>query len=294
MGADSVSLMPFAYQRSPTEPNLAFLNDHPSSETDVGVLHAARRAHAQGFRVLWKPHIWVSHDSWPGDIAMKSPTDWTLWWRAYRRYIVHHAVLAEHTGCELFSIGVELGRTLEREEEWKQLIQAVRSVYSGELTYSGNWWGDYDRVAFWPLLDYVGVDAYFPLAHTVDADRATLEEGARRAVEELRKNAERFGRPVLLTEVGFAAREGAWMDPHKEGGTVSEADQKLAYEVFLEVLGRPSWLKGIYVWKVFSHPDVEGGGRPDFRLMGRPAEAVVEGYFKVPPDASATEATDGR
>ena len=203
---------------------------------------------------------------------------------------MHHAVLAEHTKSELFSIGVELGLTLEREAEWKQLIRAVRSVFSGEVTYSGNWWGDYDRVPFWPLLDYVGVDAYFPLAHSADADRATLEEGARRAVEEMRQASERFGRPVLLTEMGFSAREGAWVDPHKEGGTVSEEDQKLAYEVFLEALGRPSWLRGLYVWKVFSHADAEGGGRPDFRLMGRQAEAVVEHYFKTTPSPSA----DGR
>jgi len=280
LGANSVSLMPFAFQRSPTDPGLGFRHDHPSSETDIGMIHAARRAHAQGFRVLWKPHIWVSHDSWPGDIAMANDADWATWWHSYQRFILHHAVLAEHTGSELFSIGVELGRTLEREAEWKKLIQAVRRVYSGQLTYSGNWWGDYDRATFWPLLDYVGVDAYFPLAHTVDADRTTLEEGARRAAEELRKSAERFGRRVLLTEVGFAAREGAWIEPHKEGGTFSEAHQRLAYEVFFEALGHPQWLAGVYVWKVFSHAQVEGGKRPDFRLIGREAEAVVGRYFK--------------
>ena len=285
LGANSVSLMPFAFQRSPAEPRLGFRHDHPSSETDVGMIHAARRAHGQGFSVLWKPHIWVSHDSWPGDIAMTNDADWATWWHSYQRFIMHHAVLAEHTGSELFSIGVELGRTLEREAEWTRLIQAVRSVYSGELTYSGNWWGDYDRAPFWPLLDYVGVDAYFPLAPTADASRATLEEGAHRAVEELRKNAERFGRPVLLTEVGFAAQEGAWIEPHKEGGTLSESHQKLAYEVFLEALGHPEWLAGMYVWKVFSHADVEGGGRPDFRLVGREAEAVVGRYFGSPQGA---------
>jgi hypothetical protein len=279
LGANSISLMPFAFQRSATGPDLSFRHDHPSSETDVGLVHAARRAHAQGFRVLWKPHIWVSHDSWPGDIAMKNNADWATWWHSYRRFIVHHAVLAEYTGSELFSIGVELGRTLEREAEWAKLIKAVRSVYSGQLTYSGNWWGDYDRATFWPLLDYVGVDAYFPLAPTADADRATLLEGAHRAAQELRKSAQRFGRPILLTEMGFAAREGAWVEPHKEGGTFSETHQKLAYEVFLEALGSPSWLAGLYVWKVFSHPKAEGGERPDFRLIGRQAEGAVKEYF---------------
>ncbi|MEE8523987.1 MAG: hypothetical protein V3T72_08650 [Thermoanaerobaculia bacterium] len=280
LGADSVSLMPFAYQRRPDEPRLSFLNRHPSSETDVGVIHAARRAHVHGLRVLWKPHIWVSHDSWPGEIEMTGAADWKAWWRSYRRYVLHHAVLAEWTDSELFSIGVELGRTVSHESEWRRLIGAVRGVYSGKLTYSGNWAGDYEQVGFWDVLDFVGVDAYFPLSDRDDADRAALAEGARRTAATLRAAAERFGKPVLLTEVGFAAREGAWIEPHQEGGTLSEAHQTMAYEALLDALGHPSWLAGVYLWKVFSHPDGEGHGRPDFRFLGRGAEDVVRGYFR--------------
>ncbi len=280
LGADSVSLMPFAYQRQPDQPRLSFLNRHPSSETDVGVIHAARRAHAQGFRVLWKPHIWVSHESWPGEIEMASDADWQAWWRSYRRYILHHAMLAEWTDSELFSIGVELGRTVSREREWRRLIGAVRGIYSGAVTYSGNWAGDYDQVGFWDVLDYVGVDAYFPLSDRADAGPGDLAEGARRTAAMLREAAERFGKPVLLTEVGFAAREGAWVAPHEEGGTVSEAHQAMAYEALLEALGHPPWLAGVYLWKVFSHPDGEGHGRPDFRFLDREAERVVRGYFR--------------
>lgn len=279
LGGNAVSLMPFGYQRDPTRPEIGFLNRHPSSETDVGVVHAARRARAAGLTVLWKPHLWVSHDSWPGNIAMTNAADWSRWFRVYRRFIVHHAILAKHTGAELFSIGVELGRTLDQEAEWRGLITAVRRVYGGPLTYSGNWWGDYDRVPFWDALDRVGVDAYFPLAGDTEASRDELVAGARRAVAELAAAAERFGKPIVLTEMGFAARRGTWVAPHEEGGELSENHQALAYDVFFEALGRPSWLAGVYVWKVFSHADAERRDRPDFRLLGRPAEPVVARYF---------------
>ncbi len=283
LGADSVSLMPFAYQPSPAEPQLHFLNRSPSSETDVGTIHAARRARDRGFEVLWKPHIWVSHQSWPGEIAMTSEADWAAWWRVYRRFVLHHAVLAEWTKSELFSVGVELGRTVEREAEWRALIRGARRLFSGRLTYAGNWAGDYDRVRFWDALDLVGVDAYFPLAERSDAGRAELAAGARRTARELAAAAERFGRPVLLTEVGFAAREGAWVAPHEEGGgAVSEAHQARAWDALLEALGRPPWLAGLYVWKAFSHPAAENRGRPDFRVLGREAEAVIGGYFRDP------------
>jgi hypothetical protein len=280
LGADSVSLMPFAGQPSPNEPGLGYYNGSPSSETDAGMVHAARRAHAHGFRVLWKPHIWVRHDSWPGEIAMTSEEDWALWWSQYRRYVLRHAVLAEWTGSELFSVGVELGKTVGREAEWRHLIRAVRRIFTGRVTYAGNWWGDYDRVPFWDELDYVGVDAYFPLAHDIGADRAALEAGARRAVDELRKAAERYGKPVILTEVGFAAKKGAWVSPHEEGGELSEEHQALAYEVLLGALGRPDWLHGLYVWKAFSHPSIEAGDRPDFHFLERGAEEAVRAYFR--------------
>jgi len=287
LGVDSVSLMPFAGS-APNEPRLSFFSGSPGSETDVGLIHAARRAHARGMRVFWKPHLWVSRDSWPGDVAMTSDADWVAWWRSYRRYVVQHAVLAEHTGSELFSIGVELGRTLGREGEWRALIAAVRRVYSGRVTYSGNWWGDYDRVPFWDELDFVGVDAYFPLAGA-GADRAALAEGARRAVAELAAAAARFGRPVILTEVGFAARRDAWASPHEEAGEYHEGDQALAYEVLLEALGRPPWLAGVYFWKVYTDPSYEDGKGGMFHFLGRAAEAAVADYLrKAPPPVVST------
>ncbi len=293
LGANTVSVMPFAYQPAPNEPTLRFINRRPTSETDVGTVHAARRAHAAGFHVLWKPHIWLSSDSWPGDIAMQSEADWAAWWDSYRRYIAHHALLAEWTDCDLFSIGVELGKTLGRQHEWDELITAVRWFYSGAVTYSGNWHGDYDQAPFWDHLDFVGVDAYFPLAHQDDADAAAIAEGARGVVDKLRQASERFGKPVLLTEVGYAARTGAWVEPHREGGTFSTEHQALAYEALFEALGRPSWLRGVFAWKAFS---AERGSseRPDFRFLGRPAEAVLSDYFSAEDSTAAAAHTSNR
>lgn len=291
LGVDAVSVMPFAYQPDPKRPALAFLNHHPASETDVGVIHTARRARERGMTVLWKPHLWIGHHSWPGDVAMTTESDWQTWFRAYRRYVVHHAVLAEHADADWFAVGVELGRTVHREAEWRHLIRSVRQVYSRRVTYAGNWWGDYEKVPFWDALDAVGVDAYFPLAHDEQADLATLRAGARDAVAKLRAAAERWNRPVLLTEVGFAARRGAWKSPHEEGGTLSEADQRLAWQVLLGELGKPPWLLGIHAWKVFSHPRGEGHGKPDFRWVGRPTQSVLEAYYRSRPETPRVDVT---
>ncbi len=305
LGTDSVALMPFAFQRDADAPGMAYLNHNPTSEHDAGVLHAARAAHERGLTVLWKPQIWVG-GSWPGELEMTSAEDWASWWRTYRRFILHHAVLAEYAGAELLSVGVELERTVER-PEWEELIAAVRGIYSGALTYSANWGSGAERATFWDRLDAVGVDAYYPLADaTEEVSDEVLADGAERVAERLGALAERTGKPLLLTEVGFAARRATWAEPHAKGGTLSETDQARAYRALFGALSRRAtdgaegaepaqgWLRGVYVWKAFSDPGSRGGESPDFKFLGRPAEDVIAGFFRSLAARRAGPAGSGR
>lgn len=294
LGVDAVALMPFALQRRFDQPTMRYLNKSPGSENDAGMIHVARLAQARGMRILWKPHVYVGGGSWPGDVAMTKPSEWQAWWLAYRRYVLHQAVLAAWSGADAFAVGVELGKTVDQEAEWRALIELVRSVFPGLVTYAGNWWGDYDRVPFWDALDLIGVDAYFPLSSEAQATDEALLAGARRAVEELRQASVRFGKPVILAETGFAARDGAWIAPHEEGGNHSDQAQARAYSAWLAALGRPSWLNGIFFWKVYSHPSQPGNLQPDFQFLDRQAESVVRRYLApvVEPVAVGSEHPD--
>lgn len=286
LGVDAVSLMPFAYQEGPASPRLRMLNGSPESETDVGLIHAARRARAHGMRTLYKPHIWVGGGSWPGDIAMRDEAAWNAWWRDYRRYVLHHAVLAAWSGADLFSVGCELSGTLGRAEDWRRTIAAARAVFPGVLTYAGNWSGDLEAAPFWQQLDLIGVDAYYPLSPNPAAGSAELARGAAAVAAHLAATSRARQRQLLLTEVGFASTRAAWTAPHKEGGVPSEADQAAGYAALFTALGRPPWLAGTFVWKAFSGEREDRGGRrrgeeraADFRFLGRPAEAVIAAYY---------------
>jgi hypothetical protein len=278
LGANAVSLMPFASQPGPDRPELRYLNRSPGSETDIGLIHATRLARSRGFHVLYKPHLWI-HGSWTGEVRMASEQDWAAWWRGYRRYVLHHALLANWAGADLFSVGVELSKTTDRDAEWRDLIAATRLFFPGAVTYSGNWYGDLETVKFWDRLDFMGIDAYFPLSASPQAGRAELEKGAKEVAARLAAVSRRAGKPMILTEVGFAAHKAAWVAPHTEGGEYSEDDQALAYDVFFKALGRPKWLAGTFVWKAFSAPGSEGGSRADFRFLGRKAEGEVREYY---------------
>jgi hypothetical protein len=49
----------------------------------------------------------------------------------------------------------------KRPEYWSQLIKKIKKIY--QETYAANW-DDFDKVPFWNELDYIGIDAYFPLS----------------------------------------------------------------------------------------------------------------------------------
>jgi hypothetical protein len=287
LGVDAVSLMPFAYQDGPASPRLRLLNGSPESETDVGLIHAVRRARVHGMRTLYKPHIWVGGGSWPGDIAMRDEAAWSAWWRDYRRYVLHHAVLAAWAGADLFSVGCELSGTLGRAEDWRRTIAAARAVFPGVLTYAGNWSGDLEAAPFWGQLDLIGVDAYYPLSPNPAAGSAELARGAAAVAAHLAAASRARQRQLLLTEVGFASTRAAWTAPHKEGGVASQADQAAGYAALFAALGRPPWLAGTFVWKAFSGGEREDrGGRrrgderaADFRFLGRQAEAAIAAYY---------------
>jgi len=47
-------------------------------------------------------------------------------------------------------------------EEWRNLVWEVRTVFSGRVTYAANF-DEYTDVTWWPYLDVMGINAYFPL-----------------------------------------------------------------------------------------------------------------------------------
>ena len=169
-----------------------------------------------------------------------------------------------------------------RETFWRDLIAEIRAVYDGDLTYAANWYDDFEHIPFWDALDYVGVQAYFPLsedeAPTVEALRAGWadHETSLRAVHE------QTGKPVLFTEIGYrdvghaAARPWEWPERH----ATPEADEALQarlYTAFFEEVWPEPWLAGAMLWKFYPPSDRDHAG--DFTPQGKAAEAVIQRYF---------------
>jgi len=128
----------------------------------------------QGIDVLLKPQIWIGRGDYTGHIKLKTEEAWKTLEDSYTAYIMRFVHIAANEKIGMFCIGTELDSFVkERPAYWQQLIKNIREIYTGKLTYAGNW-DSYKHVSFWNELDFIGVDAYFPLSEEKTPDATTV------------------------------------------------------------------------------------------------------------------------
>jgi hypothetical protein len=169
-----------------------------------------------------------------------------------------------------------------RPQFFRALADTARTVYDGNLTYAANWYDEYEEIAFWDALDYVGVQAYFPLVDAPDPSLDTLRarwQAHRAALAEVHR---RTGKPILFTEVGYrsarSAAEAPWRWPEEEGGVAPDsALQARCYRAFLSAMDQTPWFAGALIWKW--HPRGSQRDPTAFTPQGKPAERVLYRWF---------------
>ncbi|MDX1547376.1 MAG: hypothetical protein R3247_10330 [Rhodothermales bacterium] len=292
LGVTHLTLISFGFQPGYRTPEIRLHNDARwYSESDAGIRALAAEAEARGMRLILKPHVWVGGYSAGGQerhaIGFATEEAWQAWEQQYHTFLMHYARLAAEVDAALLVVGTELANVAKtREPFWRRLIADVRAVYDGPLTYAANWWEEYEDVPFWDALDYVGVQAYFELSDAPEPSAQQLRAGWQPHVEALRRLADRTGRPILFTEigyrnVGYAAAE-PWRWPSRdEPGEPDDALQARLYDVFFETLWHEPWFAGAILWKWHPEADRQGrrGTRLDFSPQGRPAETVIARWF---------------
>src|SRR5680860_1421843 len=103
----------------------------------------------------------------------------------------------------ILAIGTELFEFVnERPDFWRELIPEIRKLYKGKLTYSENW-DKVGRVPFWKELDFIGVNAYFPLNEESSPNLQQLKDGWQLHKSGLADLSKTSGRQVLFTEYGY-------------------------------------------------------------------------------------------
>lgn len=263
------------------------------AKSDSSWLSQLMLVRAAGFKIFVKPHVWINappDEKWRADIFPNSAANWASWSQSYRNFILRYARLAEQAQAELFCVGMELTRlSIEKPAFWRELIQEVRSVYSGQITYAANWYEEYEQITFWDALDYIGIQAYFPLVDKPFPSVEEISQGWSKYCSSIESIHRQYKRPVIFTEIGYKSTSDSgitpweWIDYSDDHSRiVSLETQANCYEAFFQSVWTKPWLAGVHLWQLRSDylKDNSKFNQLDFTPLGKPAEQIIAKGFE--------------
>ncbi|HEV7350416.1 glycoside hydrolase family 113 [Telluribacter sp.] len=285
VSAEWVSVMPYGFVEE-GKPNFHYAGKGGEwkwwGETPTGTIQTIRMAHSRGLKVMLKPHVWMGRGGFTGHFDLKSDADWLIFEKEYGEYLLEFARVAQTTEADMYCIATEMQTFVARRPEfWFRIIKEIKQIYKGKLTYAENW-DTYQDVPFWDQLDYIGVDAYFPLSDKQSPTVTDLKKGWQKHLKELATYAGKHQKPILFTEYGYRSADFAARKPWETDQTQPENEQVQvdAYRALFEEVWNQEWMAGGFVWKWF--PGLEPGrkARDWYSPQHKPAERTLAEFYK--------------
>ena len=282
--ANYVALMPFGFIKDLSSPEVIHNTKRQwFGETEEGVIQYAKEFQKKGISLMIKPQIWVWRGEFTGYIKMNSEENWKALEASYLEFILTYAKTAQRLKADVFCIGTELEKfVINRPEFWNKLIKEVRKVYKGKLTYAANW-DEFKRVPFWEDIDYIGIDAYFPLSEKKSPTLEEFEKGWEPHKKEILRVREKVNKPVLFTEYGYRSINYAGKKPweaHRVEGEINLENQKNATQALYNQFWKEDWFAGGFIWKWFhKHKEVGGKNNNRFTPQNKPTEELIRKLY---------------
>lgn len=293
MNIDWLTFVSWGYQDDFDSPILTHHNGDSIMirESDSSYVEHINLMRSEGFKVLVKPHVWVrqpSEGTWRSEIYPTDDENWEVWKENYTDYILRYARIAEETHAEMFCIGAELTElTLGKPNYWKDLIVEIKKVYQGKLTYAANWYKEYEKIKFWDQLDYIGIQAYFPLVDHQNPSVDELNLAWDQYIPVMDSVAKLNKKKILFTEMGYKSTATSAIKPwewpehlDKEEHPFSSETQANCYQAFFNSIWNKKWFAGCYLWQMRSDVDYSKHEESrDFSPQGKPAQSIISEGF---------------
>lgn len=243
--------------------------------TDDEVRWAIRAVHERGWKACLKPTVNCADGIWRGYIGffdwdVPGEAHWSDWFASYQAYLVHFARIAEEEGAEMLCVGCEMVRSDPREAEWRQLIAAVREVYSGVVTYNCDKYQE-DHLTWWDAVDVISASGYYPTGQW------------EQQLDRIEPVVRRHGKPFLFIEAGCPSRDTSPTRPNDwtlPGVPSGSAQAGYLAEMFEACRGR-DWVGGfaLWDWKAHLYDPAEAETNDDYCVYAKPGQQVVADYY---------------
>ena len=243
VNANYAAIMSFGFIRDLKSPEIVHnTNKQWFGETRAGAKQYIDVLHKNNIKIMIKPQIWIWHGEFTGHLKMETEEAWKELEASYESFILEYAELAEEANVPIYCIGTELNSFVSaRPEFWNQLITKIKAVYKGKLTYAENW-DTFANVPFWKELDFIGIDAYFPLTEEKTPTPEALKIAWQPHKEKIKQVYKEVDKSILFTEFGyrsthFTAKE-PWDSNHKIKSVNLDGQTIALQSLFDEILER--------------------------------------------------------
>lgn len=283
--ASHAKIVPYAWMKSLEEPQVYYDEERGDwGEKPHGVKETIKLMHEQNLQVFLKPQLWIGRGSYTGEIALKSDEDWKTLEDSYTDYIMRFVKIAASEKVSMFCIGTELDSFVKlRPQYWDQLIKEVRKIYNGKITYASNW-DSYKYVHFWEQLDYIGVDAYFPVSTEKTPQLHTVQESWKKWEDDLSTLSRKHNKQILFAEYGYVSADYAGLEPWKNAGEdrlENQAAQAILLQGLYNAVWNKEWFAGGFLWKHHAEKSRRRGYEKRFTTQEKEGQKVVaENYLK--------------
>lgn len=274
--AEWVAIIPYGFMHRGAF-DLQYNSEHQWwGEREDGVVELIAMAKAEGLKTMLKPQIWIPR-LWIGDYL---PEDQAAWEASMRDFTLNYARLADSLGVEVYCFGTEMKMlTKTNPDYFTALIGEIRAVYDGKLTYAANW-DEYAEVGFWKELDFIGVNAYFPLSDSEYPTTQELEVSWAEVSRVLSDFSREQGKSILFTEFGYRSATATAAKPWEHHSEDYHADgQVAAFNALFNTIWKEPWMAGGFIWKWRFFDDIGGHGDPSFTPQGKPAMDLIKSQF---------------
>lgn len=273
-GCNYMLLAPAGVQDKPQSTTIDFTGEYTSSDEEITDI--VRYAKELGLKVIIKPTVncldgtWRAHINFFDEDVPCEPK-WGDWFKAYTEFQMHFAALSEKLGVDMFIPGCEMVMADRREDEWRELIAKLRTVYSGPISYNCDKYQEHN-VKWWDCVDAISSSGYYPI-YDWDKQLNRIEEVVKK-----------YNKPFFFAEAGCMSAKGSNLVPNnwEAEGEYDPKGQADWYREMFDKCKKRDWVSGMVLWswdeKLYGENEVSSS--KDYNLYLKEAETVVSNWME--------------